>query len=382
MRSKVLRCILFAVPFLFCGATWADTPGTAPHSLSQIVSWQNAIQKLDAVIQSGSLSGGKLAEAYFQRGAIKVAVHDTKGAIADFSSALEIDKSMLFYLARATAYGLESQTDKETDDVNAAEKLAPSSPAPHFVLAEMYKKQNNEEAYNKEFDVAAELSPNPAWIYLDRAENRFVKGEFEKAIADYNTSLVHKPNQPDVISDRADSELALGDYAHALSDYDSALKLDSSKTSYAARNRIQALYALGRYAEAAEYAASQADAMPAEAYVLLWLRYARARLGKFDDQDFAKRAAALDEAKWPWPIVAFDMGKISEQKVHEAAEVGSSNDVQGQRCEAAFHLGEYRIERGDAVAAIDFFRTARQICPPGFTEFAASRMELSRLRGD
>jgi len=83
----------------------------------------------------------------------------------------------------------------------------------------------------------------------DRAAAAYVAGEWDKALAGFNTALALNPKSALAYYNRGNVHYAKGDFAAAISDFSEALRLDP-KLPYAHMNRGNALSNLGRFDEA------------------------------------------------------------------------------------------------------------------------------------
>ena len=84
-------------------------------------------------------------------------------------------------------------------------------------------------------------------------------------------------------------------------------------------------------------------------------------------------------ADWPLPLIQFYLGKLSETEVRRAALSPDSWTERGQRCEADFYIGEWRLLHGDRSAARQLFERALAECPIYFIEYEILPVELKRL---
>jgi lipoprotein NlpI len=165
-----------------------------------------------------------------------------------------------------------------------------------------------------------------------------------------------------------------GDYARAIADYETAIRL---KPDYAnawyARGRAQ--FALGRFPAAATDFAKSATLDPKDAYAMIWLHLTRRRTAADDGGELARNAARLDLARWPGAVINLYLGKGTPQQARAAV----AKDNEEQACEAAFYLGEYELMRKNTAAAKTLLQEAAKICPPPTDERDGAGVELKRL---
>jgi tetratricopeptide (TPR) repeat protein len=108
-----------------------------------------------------------------------------------------------------------------------------------------YKKAVSD--YNK----AIEINPEFVVAYLDRGFTYSKMGEYEKAMSDYNKAIEINPRYAKAYYNRGFLYRKMGEYDKAISDYTKAIEIDS-KYSLAYYNRGNAYYYKGEYENAWE----------------------------------------------------------------------------------------------------------------------------------
>lgn len=89
------------------------------------------------------------------------------------------------------------------------------------------------------YDLAIELDPGNAEVYVRRAETRFTLGDPDGARADFEKAIRLDPDMADAYKGRATVLVVLTDFEAALADLDKAIQLDpSDPASYRARWQI------------------------------------------------------------------------------------------------------------------------------------------------
>jgi lipoprotein NlpI len=136
----------------------------------------------------------------------------------------------------------------------------------------------------------------------------------------------------------------MGDFARAGADFDHSLQLD-----------------------------------PGHAYAVLWRRLADRRGAAADPAALAHQETAVDQSRWPGPMVGYYLGRVPEADVVAAAARAQAQDSLSESCEASFYLAEDRLTKGDAAQARPLLQATVKTCPPAFFEAAAARAELKRL---
>jgi lipoprotein NlpI len=134
----------------------------------------------------------------------------------------------------------------------------------------------------------------------------------------------------------------------------------------------------GRPAAAADDFEALVRLRPEMPWSVLWLHIARMREGKDDAAELETNAAKIDRTRWPWPIFAFYLDSQTPEELMAAAEVGATEQVKVQSCQAEFYIGVELSVRGDPKGARRSFQSASAACPGG-DEGVAAMMELKRL---
>jgi lipoprotein NlpI len=382
--DKMVRSVAFAiaVALLLSKAAMAVLPAPeAPQSPPPNVPGPEAILILTQQIQSGAVTGPALAELYYSRGVAEGRIGRFDDASQDFTSAIKIVETTKYYSARGLAYASKKDFPDALRDFADADRLDPKSSFAPVMRAWIYQDMHDVPDYATELAKISARVPDSETLLSNRAEADFGRGRYDFAVVDYDAALALKPDATENIAGRSDALMMLGRYQEALSGYDKTIGIDpQGNTAQLARSsRVVSLYALGRYQDAVDAAIKNSDAKLDDPYSLFWLHYSRLRLQQDDKADFAGRAAKIDKTKWPWPVLAYELGETDEAGVNAKAEQGAAADLNGQHCEAAFHVGEQKLLSGNKKDAEPLLRRAASICPAGFTETMGADIELRRL---
>ncbi len=95
-------------------------------------------------------------------------------------------------------------------------------------------------------NLAAFLGPKDAAAFLARGNAWALKGEYDKAIRDFNQAIRLEPNRGDAFLNRGDAWDAKQEYDKAIRDFDEAIRLDPNDDA-AFLNRSIAQHAKGEY---------------------------------------------------------------------------------------------------------------------------------------
>ena len=205
-----------------------------------------------------------------------------------------------------------------------------------------YRGKHDYERALADFDQAILLAPSDARLYTDRGLTRELLGDYAEAIRDFDRAISFKPNHAPAIESRGRTYFYLGNFAQSAADLQRGLSLDSANTE-----------------------------------VALWLHLARQRLGQDDARDFEAHVTPIDSAQWPAPVVAYFLGRLSEDSLRAAAVADSAE--RGQRCGVGFYLGQAALIEGRAAEAAKLFQATRAGCAKELSEHRGAVAELRRL---
>ena len=169
-----------------------------------------------------------------------------------------------------------------------------------------------------------------------------MKGDFDRAIADYNQVIRLYPKHAPGYANRGRAFFYSGSLARARADFEQALLLD-----------------------------------PKYAYAALWLDLAERRDNL--PSRLPQLATQLDMAAWPAPVVRLFLGDLTADAALAAAADPQPEIMQGQVCEANFYTAELALLKHAKEEALRLFGVAASDCPRSFIEWRAANAELSRL---
>jgi tetratricopeptide (TPR) repeat protein len=202
----------------------------------------------------------KDADAHFARGRMRLARGNAKGALEDFTAAV--------------------------DDF-------PTEPEYRLARGKTYLALGNADAALADFDAAIARAPD-AGSYLLRAQARRGKGDLAGALADLNEAVSRDGTLTSAYVDRGFVKAATRDLDGALADLDAAIRLDGNSPAYFTM-RGALLGIKGNFGKAiADYGSAIAlDPQDAQTYTMR--AWALLKAGKLPDGlDDANRAVALE----------------------------------------------------------------------------------------
>jgi lipoprotein NlpI len=187
------------------------------------------------------------------------------------------------------------------------------------------------------------------------------------------------PNIAEAFQYRGHAYRRKGDYDRAIPDYDEAIRLNP-KLAEAFYNRGTARFNQGHFGAAVPDLAAAVRLSPENHYSVIWLHLAQARAGLDAHQALARNAMRLNRREWPGPVVDLYLRETSPDGVLAAAARGDGTKQRGQQCEAYFYLAERHIISGRPSESRQWLEQAIATCPQSFDEYDGAAAELTRLR--
>lgn len=151
------------------------------------------ILTVSILLNCGGVAWASDAKKLFEDGNIKMNLNDFKGAIKDYSQAIDLNtKYKEAYLKRA-------QAKAELKDYFGA------------II---------------DYNVVIEMDPNSIIAYMGRGEAKGFLLDYRGAIKDYDRAIKIDNENKDAIFRRGKAEMALESYAESISDFTRLIKLD------------------------------------------------------------------------------------------------------------------------------------------------------------
>ncbi len=242
---------------------------------------------------------------------------------------------------------------------------------------------------------AIELDPKYADAFADRGHAKQAKGDNVGAIADYSRLIELEPKSAFACTWRGDARLAKDDLDGAMADYNHAIELDP-KNQYAFNNRGTAQYlrrnwtdAMADFCQVCELIAKQPNLThPSNArhvaYTKDFIWLLRARLGEQEAAnaeltDYLNKQPKGAPEDWPVIVAHFLLEQTRENDLFAAAKTPDVQKEQRQRCEAWYYAGMKRLLTGDKITATDYFRKCLATEMKNSTPYHFARTELKAL---
>lgn len=247
----------------------------------------------------------------------------------------------------------------------------------HFNRGNAFLQKGDFDKAIVDYDAAIKLDPQYAPAYRNRGGAWFAKGEADRSLADLDAAIARDPRSAPSFYNRARLLLLKGEFSRAVTDLDAALRLSPEfLPSFGTRGRAR--FYREQYADAVldlmRYWEGQKDP-----FIILWVHLAKARMGQDASRELDQVAGLLKATEWPMPVVDMYRGRADAQAVLAAAKA----DPRYQRsrtCEAQFYIAEQLLIQGRKSEAEPLLKAAIDGCPRGFVEYEGALAELSKLR--
>jgi tetratricopeptide (TPR) repeat protein len=169
----------------------------------------------------------RLADAFTERGSLRLPQGDDNGAWEDFSRAIAIDPNAAFaFLRRGTIAARRQQWDAAISDFSEAIRANPNEPSAYVYRGDAYARRQDFDRALASFESAIRIAPNYAPAYLYRGFLHHDRRDLYKANADYSAALRIKPDFPEAYWARIRVSLEKRNFRDAIADYSELLRLD------------------------------------------------------------------------------------------------------------------------------------------------------------
>jgi tetratricopeptide (TPR) repeat protein len=282
--------------------------------------------------------------------------------------------------------------DLSPDDQVAARKSRGSEYSAKSLIADAF--QRRDEARRLRDDAIADvtaalrLKTDDGSLYIARAQDHHMNGQFDQAIADFDAALKLKSAAVTLVQ-RAASYRANGDYDRAIAEDTAALGLDAKDADLEGweiyNERGYAQFLAARYdAAAADFDKALTLGSTTRANDVLWLPYqaawlhiARAKAGQNDAEELARNAGKIDVKQWPGTLIAFFLGQVKSDQMAPPSNHGVMGH--GRECSLSFFSAEHALIKGENAEAARLFARAREVCNVRTVHALAAAVELKRL---
>src|SRR5215468_9510702 len=230
----------------------------------------------------------------------------------------------------------------------------------------------------EDYNQAIRLNPNHANAFSNRGVAYGRKGDYDRAIENYDQAIRLNPKYINAFYNRGNAYRRKRDYDRAVQNYDQVIRLNP-KHADAYSNRGLVRFYQGQFAAAVPDFSQAVGFAPTNLYRILLLYLAQARAGQNAQDDLARATIGLDLKEWPGPIVSMYLGKVPEQAVFDAIADADPNRQRQKRCQAYFYVGQQMLigqKNGDAAK---MFRETVATKAPNLFEYEGAHAELKHL---
>ncbi|GAA3609604.1 hypothetical protein Q4Q39_17040 [Flavivirga amylovorans] len=168
------------------------------------------------------------ADTYYNRGNSRYSLKDFVGAKNDYSKSFELDSTFIdaLYSLGCVKYDLEDYKGA-IDDFSKVIKVVPDQPKTYTLRAAAHKAIKEYKNALKDYSLAILAEPS-AHNFYNRGVFYMEINYYQKANADFTTSLRFNKNNAFAYFYRGASHLLLGKHNSAISDFSMALKFDAT----------------------------------------------------------------------------------------------------------------------------------------------------------
>ncbi len=260
------------------------------------------------------------------------------------------------------------------------------------MIAETFNRKDNAERFGADsiadYSAAIKIKGDDASLYAARGQVRQLAGRNDEAIEDFSAAIKLQPATETWLQ-RAATLRGKGDFDRALADYDAALASQAKKGGADEADLLNergfTWFMAGKYTQAADdFAKAMSLGMGERAGDVLWLPYqtvwlhlARARAGIDDSRQLKDDATRLDLTKWPGTAVSYLLGQTDLKQLSTGSTHGGAS--RGRECAVSFIAGEQALAKGDKVQGGEMLRRAVDVCAAQHVYSAIARQELKRL---
>jgi lipoprotein NlpI len=245
-----------------------------------------------------------------------------------------------------------------------------------------YQSKGEYQRAIQDYDEALRIDPDSALAFNNRASAFQHMGNYDRAIQDYDQAIRLDPSSALAYNNRGRTQHLKEDYTQAIKDYGEAIDLDPDYP-LAFYNRGLARFDQGLYIAAVPDFVRAVQLDPAKPYRVIALYLAKARGGDPDKEMLKASSSRLNLAQWPGPVVNLYLGQATPQAVINAAQDPDARLQRERLCEAYFYIGEYLLIEGQNAErkseAIRMFQAAVATGVTSLFEYVSAKAELKRL---
>jgi len=357
------------------GSAFSDfNQGISAHNLGEPA---DTIRYMSAALANAALPAHLRPAALLDRGQAYAIQKQYDLALADYNALLALTPGdYTASLERGALHVLRKEYELARADFAEAIRARPGMPRPYAEHGDAFMAERRFDEALKDYSDGLAASWWSIEFYRLRSEAYRLSGRYDAAIKEDEAALARNDKYSGAYIARGRAREDMGELKAALSDYEKAADLESDNPELPFLEGL-VQWKLARFDDAAR----SFRRMPASApYVLIWNYLAEARRSPTAG-DFVERAAKLDSAGWPAPVVKLIAGTATADEV--VAKAGEGKDAAQRKaevCEADFYVGEWQLLHGDEARAKAMLGDAARDCEIGGVERGAASVELGRLK--
>lgn len=169
--------------------------------------------------------GVKIPLTFQLRGIAKLVIGDNDGAIADFTTQLNLHPDKFGYSLRGGAWADKGNFDNALADANKAIRLDSKFSQGYVNRANIYIDLRDWDKALSDLDEVANDPKSKEYYLLNRGEVFSRSGQYDRAIAEYDKLIKLNPNHTSVFANKGRAWLMKGDLERALSDVNKQLQI-------------------------------------------------------------------------------------------------------------------------------------------------------------
>lgn len=166
-----------------------------------------AIHDLDVYLRKKRDNAG----GFYSRGGLKRLLHDSEGAIADFTKAIELDSSQgIYFFERGALYDQAGRVDEAMSDYEKAIQRNSHSFDSHINRGFILARRGKFKEAIEEYTLALQEKPNSVHVLCDRGLTKYKNREYQEALDDLNKAIEYDSLSPLLYKNRSIIYKALG----------------------------------------------------------------------------------------------------------------------------------------------------------------------------
>ena len=185
--------------------------------------YEEGLRKINKLLDKNN----SLEKGYICRGFIKSKINDQKGAIEDYTNALEINsKNEKSYLDRGYLKAISKDHISAIEDYSKALEINPKNINTLFYRGFSRSELNDQIGAIKDYTSAIEINPNLENAYVNRGVAKSNLKDDYGAIEDYSKAININPKNKTALHNRGLRRASLSFFSEAIVDYSRAIEID------------------------------------------------------------------------------------------------------------------------------------------------------------